>query len=355
MSSNTLEDEFYERLVAIRKEQLECPERDRSSLLSFMEHLTEVHNLAKRVMAQTSLTARANQLLRTITLSNIVAPNMILKLGDIGRDLEEGKNMEIEAALAKLSLNDSKSEQASSSKLDRDRTPSPGAPSSLKLEADSDAVDKAPARSVMREARDWALEHLYKPYPSKKAKETLANQLNVSEDHVSTWFTQLRRRIGWNQIVKKHFKGNKALTVDAARFVFFEGKVAEQRVGKPVCEALLAMKETAETILKPPTLTEIEERIDRLANEAGQSATYLPDSYPSSTPGFSSPDALKSPETASPKQISLKGIKRRSDEDAAPLDRRVKRCRRFEVTSRLCTKTNVCWFLDIESSHIRQT
>lgn len=69
---------------------------------------------------------------------------------------------------------------------------------------------------------NWVLDHIDNPYPSLPVKRHLARQAGTTIKAISEWFTQARRRIGWTSLSKRHFQGNRQLTVDCAHRIFCE-------------------------------------------------------------------------------------------------------------------------------------
>lgn len=69
---------------------------------------------------------------------------------------------------------------------------------------------------------NWVLSHIDNPYPSLPVKRHLARQAGTTIKAISEWFTQARRRIGWTSLSKRHFQGNRQLTVDCAHRIFCE-------------------------------------------------------------------------------------------------------------------------------------
>lgn len=82
--------------------------------------------------------------------------------------------------------------------------------------------DAAPLPHQARVYR-WLRKNLHNPYPTAETKRRIAEKFSVSPKVVSGWFSQARRRMGWNTILKGRFRGNRQLCVDYANRVFIDG------------------------------------------------------------------------------------------------------------------------------------
>lgn len=268
----------------------------------------------------------------------------MLKLSGIIQEVGKAKDLDIVSAMASLSLSD-----LTTGAVQPLVTGTGGAHIGRKVSSDCSAptLDKRGGcikdlenefskHLVMKEARDWALEHLYDLYPQKKTKQALAMQMNLSVDAVTAWFMRLRRRIGWNKIVKKYFGGDRAFAIDAARSVFLEREAAEQRIRRPIYDAFLLMEKRAEDILKPPSPAEIEKHIDRIVDEVRpQSSNLKNHALPAVDPRF--PNAGES-YPSSLGGLAITRVAKRSFEEADKLQsaKRSKKQERFGVTIFAC-------------------
>ena len=73
-----------------------------------------------------------------------------------------------------------------------------------------------PSTSYIAPAFKWLLQNLHDPYPSNEVKQSIASSAGTDVRHINTWFMNIRRRIGWTTISRKHFAGSRTETVDAA-------------------------------------------------------------------------------------------------------------------------------------------
>jgi C-terminal domain of homeodomain 1/Homeobox KN domain len=69
-------------------------------------------------------------------------------------------------------------------------------------------------------AHKWLLKNLHNPYPSNEVKESLSRSTGASIKQINAWFINVRRRVGWTALSRKHFDGSYTETVDAAYRAF---------------------------------------------------------------------------------------------------------------------------------------
>lgn len=105
-----------------------------------------------------------------------------------------------------------------------------GSPSNAMLDSRQESI-KSPAGLELDDpllphqtrVYQWLRNHLHNPYPSAETKRRIAEEFAVGPKVVNGWFSQARRRIGWNTILKGRFRGNRQLCVDYANRVFIDG------------------------------------------------------------------------------------------------------------------------------------
>lgn len=100
----------------------------------------------------------------------------------------------------------------------------------------------------------WLLRHIHNPYPPHDVKQSLALTCGCSLNSINSWFTNVRKRIGWTSLCRKRFRGCRADAVDAA----FRALVQDdpnRPIGDELIRAFLAVKVAAEE-LYPSTFTE---------------------------------------------------------------------------------------------------
>ena len=64
----------------------------------------------------------------------------------------------------------------------------------------------------------WLLKNLHNPYPSKQTRAMLSSQTSTPQKDVDSWFTDVRKRIGWNALRNEHFSTRKDMIAAATRF-----------------------------------------------------------------------------------------------------------------------------------------
>jgi len=85
-----------------------------------------------------------------------------------------------------------------------------------------------PSRSVSSRrdvslAAHWLSQNYHNPYPSNAVRDRISQQANWGRKDVDAWFTDARKRMGWNDI-RKRFFGNKRAEVVQTASDFFKGK-----------------------------------------------------------------------------------------------------------------------------------
>ncbi|KAJ7103342.1 hypothetical protein B0H15DRAFT_795494 [Mycena belliarum] len=81
-------------------------------------------------------------------------------------------------------------------------------------------IDSSSLPSYIEPAYTWLLKHLHNPYPNKDTKQRLADQSGASIERISDWFIDVRRRMGWTQLLRDEFYRKRNAQVDAARIFF---------------------------------------------------------------------------------------------------------------------------------------
>ncbi|KAL5494909.1 hypothetical protein ACEPAI_371 [Sanghuangporus weigelae] len=105
------------------------------------------------------------------------------------------------------------------------------------------ATPKLPATDVHTR---WLIEHLHNPFPPAAVKKELAKSLNMTPKSLDDWFSNARRKIGWIAFSKRHFQGNRSLTLDCTHRVWMEGK--GQMYNEEVLRELEEVKATAQRL-----------------------------------------------------------------------------------------------------------
>lgn len=262
MPDTSPESDLYTRLLAIRKRQLEAPEKDETTLASYLECVKDMYDFAKSVLSRTTLSTKTANLLHTITASDFISSESMLRLRGAIREVGKAREADIVSAMAKLSLEESNDREEITKGPGKRKDSSPPPDNAFGSRVTS--KDAIISRSDMDFAKQWAWNHLDNLYPQKDVKKMIAKRCEVSESYVNAWFIQLRRRIGWNKIVKNYFRGDKAEAIEAAQSIFLGEKPATQHINSKANDALIAMKEAAERYLVPVSASEIERQVDEL-------------------------------------------------------------------------------------------
>jgi len=71
-------------------------------------------------------------------------------------------------------------------------------------------------------AAKWISENYFNPYPTNDIRDDISRKASWNRKDVDAWFTEARKRIGWNNIRKRFFNNKRAETTDQATR-FFSG------------------------------------------------------------------------------------------------------------------------------------
>jgi len=88
--------------------------------------------------------------------------------------------------------------------------------------APSQSTPPSSRRDVSLAAR-WISQHVSNPYPSISIRDSISQRADWSRKDVDAWFTEARKRMGWNDIRKRFFGNRRAETIQKAT-QFFEGQ-----------------------------------------------------------------------------------------------------------------------------------
>ncbi|EKM84449.1 HD1 tpye of homeodomain transcription factor A mating type protein [Agaricus bisporus var. burnettii JB137-S8] len=158
-------------------------------------------------------------------------------------------------------------------------------------------------------AAEWLSKNFFNPYPSSTVRDRISHQSNWNRKDVDAWFTEARRRIGWNDIRKQYFQNKRAGAVERAT-EFFNGS--------PTCfdavlsQAFIDMESRVQDLYVEPY------KPSKLAVVLGKG--HSDEAAFNMQKGFSTP--FKSPRTLSPSRRSLTS----SSRSASPIDSSVSIC-----------------------------
>ncbi|KAK0458696.1 homeobox KN domain-containing protein, partial [Armillaria novae-zelandiae] len=99
--------------------------------------------------------------------------------------------------------------------VDRQKTIIPSFPST--------SCNKFSAATYIEPAYRWLVDNLHNPYPSREVRHKICRDTNTANKDLDNWFTNARRRIGWNTLLKS-FDSDRDRLVEAATACFGEEK-----------------------------------------------------------------------------------------------------------------------------------
>nr|P40333.1 RecName: Full=Mating-type protein beta1-1 [Coprinopsis cinerea]CAA44210.1 mating type protein [Coprinopsis cinerea] len=74
----------------------------------------------------------------------------------------------------------------------------------------------SPTPAYVEPCARWLKDNWYNPYPSGEVRTQIARQTRTSRKDIDAWFIDARRRIGWNEVRRKHFENKRVDIVRAA-------------------------------------------------------------------------------------------------------------------------------------------
>lgn len=209
----------------------------------------------------------------------------------------------------------------------------------------SNAVDESKSFSTTVSTRrdvslaaEWMSRNYHNPYPSAAIRDDISRRANWIRKDVDNWFTEARKRIGWNRIRKEFFANKRDSAVQAATSFFSSSSYSLQ----PALEtALVEMEIRAKELYTEPFQSSnvrvaLEKKSSRKLSETVQD---LARPKPSSPLGLVTPPHSISPslpvvfsKTCSTSRAPTSSKRRRPDDigqgDSSP--RRLKRPRHAE-------------------------
>lgn len=129
----------------------------------------------------------------------------------------------------------------------------------------------------------WLLKHLDNPYPSISTKRALCKRSGLVMKAVNEWFSHARRRIGWTSLMKRHFKGDRQLTIDCAHHILVEG--SPLYYSDDICQDVENMRDTAERLFaKKSRQSSLSRIFDNRITESVESPRRMSSSFSSQFP-----------------------------------------------------------------------
>lgn len=215
-----------------------------SVMVDFVERLSSLMQSATHGIANRLLSSATIALVRRVASSASSMAENLHEMECRKREIESRRQAELTDVFARFSLRESEDESDGSSctAVDertvtrssksflpkrtvpsgprRSRPLSQRSSSEETLVSSPSPTEEERLASHTPEAYEWLRSNIWNPYPSNAIKSNIAASSGVPLKTVSDWFTNARRRIGWSRVVKRHFKGQRVLAVDAASRVF---------------------------------------------------------------------------------------------------------------------------------------
>lgn len=231
------------------------------TLASFMQRLHDLQSF----ISDKALDSRTASLVRNVASTGIALTQFSSSVNRVTMEVEAKRKAQLDKALKSfgaLSLRDdtdvatqpTSRRKWNSSKPSMKSVRKHTSFSSSERTAESSVLYRTPPPPLTRYcdslpplaafAHSWLLKHLHNPYPSTSAKARIAEASGASLKAVGEWFSNVRRRIGWNSIARQYFQGDRALAVDAARNIFL-GETSKVSIGSEIRDAFLALKDRA--------------------------------------------------------------------------------------------------------------
>ncbi|KAF8140602.1 C-terminal domain of homeodomain 1-domain-containing protein [Boletus edulis] len=155
-------------------------------------------------------------------------------------------------------------------------------------------------------ARQWLLENVHNPYPSKEVKARMAATSSCQVSSINSWFINTRRRIGWTTLCREHFSNCRADMIDAAYRALVE-EDPQRALSPELRHSFVAMRVAVEdlyssTLNRSTFAGDLDTMVKAMTKENGEVAEVgkcrqakqanltkvVQDSYPSPDPSVTS-------------------------------------------------------------------
>ncbi|KAI6163837.1 C-terminal domain of homeodomain 1-domain-containing protein [Pisolithus thermaeus] len=214
------------------REQLKTAEADLLSALSGEKDLAVYHAEFSKLLDTISVSSSAGRLdTSTVALAQNVAMRVAC-IADCFVDIEHEYR----------SLSDGLHEGWRNSLAKHFSADGSGASHSQETLSADDTSLRHP--NYLTPAYKWLLSNLHNPYPTTEVKEHIASLAGCSLASINSWFTSVRKRIGWTAICRKHFRNCRADAVDAAYRTLVK-EDPSRTISSEVAQAFIEMKTTA--------------------------------------------------------------------------------------------------------------
>ena len=224
-SDKGLESQLSSAFSLAEAQLIEVSRQSPHHLATFETELAQLASRAKRAIDQNALSGGN---LRSILASSINIRSMASLFHNLENNAKAVEN-QLEATHAAI-LHDS------SNQFIRNDVRK-----AAKVSKASSTEDAALAEATkFKPCCDYFLAHFGAPYPSNDVKGTLATEIGVEISSITMWFTNNRRRSGWNNIMRDHANNNKELMCQLINDVL--NPCEARPVPEAVCEAVLNAK-----------------------------------------------------------------------------------------------------------------
>nr|AAD33331.1 mating-type protein beta 1 [Coprinopsis cinerea] len=166
--------------------------------------------------------------------------------------------------------------------------------------------------SYLEPCARWLKDNCHNPYPSAEVRSEIANRTRTPRKDIDAWFIDARRRIGWNDLRRKHFDNKRVKIVQAASIffnsdlvpsesdvlqphiegefaailgratTFYDQKFSQSKLADKLDSAVKAMTPSIREALKKEKASEREEDIDSRMSKRARHAYPTPERSPAS-------------------------------------------------------------------------
>ena len=124
-------------------------------------------------------------------------------------------------------------------------------------ESTRSASEPNPLQEFIEHAYKFFVTNIFNPYPTREEKEAIVNKTNNSDvtlASISNWFTNVRRRCGWTDILKRRCNGNRDEMIGLATRVFVKPDPCHP-VDPQIITEFMDMKKNIESMYERKTRT----------------------------------------------------------------------------------------------------
>ena len=202
-----------ERLRLFESELITALSSDTSTLDSFPNRFSTLMNDFEEALRLQCLDASSISIAHTLASRIQIIGKHFLKLRSEFETITAGFKDDLDDIFSRPSRSSSPSHSPRLSKtsLSQDSNPSSSSP-----EKNLAGSPQDPFPAYVAPSYKWLLKNLHDPYPSNQVKSSISHSAGASLKHISAWFVNARRRIGWTTLSRKYFSNHRSETVDAA-------------------------------------------------------------------------------------------------------------------------------------------